>query len=391
MRGRAKAWRAVLAMALALGSGGTPPAGASDYGLRGAIESGPPAGPAPALVRRGTDVFVRGAREAAAPLPEGNVTLNLVNAPVAVAARAVLVDALGWSYSLDERVAGTVTLQTAGPVSRAALLGLFESALAARGVTLRRRGSHVQILPAGAPPPPSGVRGTPDAAGEPGAQVIPLRWISAGEMQSILAAVAPRDLVLRADRTRNLLIVSGDRAQIQALRETIAVFDVDWMRVLRIQENASQGEVPRPADDEFGFLLGNLHIRAARHVPAPDLDAGTGQFLMKLRKVRMPEIGIDPPSIAHPDPDGGEMRVGATLHEWIHASTRSHDVHQAHDVHRSAFEPAHRKSPSFRGYQRGLSETDFTVLPEIYGDLTTDYILARTVSSHSAIFHTCAN
>ncbi|ACA15700.1 general secretion pathway protein D [Methylobacterium sp. 4-46] len=256
MRGRAKAWRAVLEMALALGSGGTPPAGASDYGLRGAIESGPPAGPAPALVRRGTDVFVRGAREAAAPLPEGNVTLNLVNAPVAVAARAVLVDALGWSYSLDERVAGTVTLQTAGPVSRAALLGLFESALAARGVTLRRRGSHVQILPAGAPPPPSGVRGTPDAAGEPGAQVIPLRWISAGEMQSILAAVAPRDLVLRADRTRNLLIVSGDRAQIQALRETIAVFDVDWMRGLSVAmvpvRRANPSAIARDLAEVFG-------------------------------------------------------------------------------------------------------------------------------------------
>jgi general secretion pathway protein D len=59
---------------------------------------------------------------------------------------------------------------------------------------------------------------------------VPLRWISAAEMQAILAAVAPRDVVLRADRARNVLILSGDAGQIRTLRQTIAVFDVDWMR-----------------------------------------------------------------------------------------------------------------------------------------------------------------
>lgn len=56
--------------------------------------------------------------------------------------------------------------------------------------------------------------GVPDLTGEPGAraQAIPLRWISAAEMQAILTAVAPRDVVLRVDRTRNMLILSGDQA-----------------------------------------------------------------------------------------------------------------------------------------------------------------------------------
>ncbi len=59
---------------------------------------------------------------------------------------------------------------------------------------------------------------------------MPLRWISAAEMQAVLGAIAPREVVLRTDRARNLLILSGDAGQIRALRQTIEVFDVDWMR-----------------------------------------------------------------------------------------------------------------------------------------------------------------
>ncbi|MFC6746476.1 hypothetical protein ACFQFG_18555 [Methylobacterium persicinum] len=36
--------------------------------------------------------------------------------------------------------------------------------------------------------------------------------------------------MLRADRARNVLILNGDAGQIRTLRQTIEVFDVDWMR-----------------------------------------------------------------------------------------------------------------------------------------------------------------
>ncbi|MEA1832126.1 type II secretion system secretin GspD [Methylobacterium durans] len=189
------------------------------------------AGPGRTLLRRGTDQLIGGEAAAAAPIPGGPVSLNLVEVPVAVAAKAVLADTLGWGYTIDERVTGSLTLQTGGPVRREALLSLFETALASRGALLRRRPGSAQILPAGAPGGLNPVRRLADAAeAAPGAHAVPLRWISAVEMQAILAAVAPREVVLRADRARNLLILSGDAAQIQALRQTIAVFDVDWMR-----------------------------------------------------------------------------------------------------------------------------------------------------------------
>ena len=162
------------------------------------------------IVARGHDRLAGSETAAAEHLPGGNVSLNLIAVPIPVAAKAVLADTLGWGYTLDAEVDGTMTLQTGGPVTRAALLVLFENALSSRGLVLRRRGRTAQILPLRAETLQP-VRG---AGAEAGAVVVPLRWISAAEMQAILGAVAPRDVVLRADRARNLLILNGDAGQI---------------------------------------------------------------------------------------------------------------------------------------------------------------------------------
>ncbi len=185
-------------------------------------------GPRPSggILRRGTDQFVGGEAPARAPLGGATVSLNLVEVPLSEAAKAVLADTLGWGYSLDERAAGTITLQTGGPVTRDTLLSMFETALGSRGLVLRRRGRTAQIVPSSGP----GVHPVQGPAAESGAVTVPLRWISAAEMQAVLGAIAPREVVLRVDRARNLLILSGDAGQIRALRQTIEVFDVDWMR-----------------------------------------------------------------------------------------------------------------------------------------------------------------
>ncbi|MCJ2023417.1 type II secretion system secretin GspD [Methylobacterium sp. J-067] len=219
MKGRAQMIGAALLCAAATAAPAAEPLSdipASGAGLRGSA----------GIVVRGNDRLV--GSESATPdsLPAGMVSLDLVDVPLAVAAKAVLTDTLGWGYTLDAEAGGPITLQTGGPVSRAALLSLFEGALSSRGLALRRRGRMAQIVAAGA----GTLQPVRGVGAEAGAVVVPLRWISAAEMQAILAAVAPRDVVLRADRARNVLILSGDAGQIRTLRQTIAVFDVDWMR-----------------------------------------------------------------------------------------------------------------------------------------------------------------
>ncbi|UYW26372.1 type II secretion system secretin GspD [Methylorubrum extorquens] len=191
---------------------------------------GPGYGPRPSggFILRGNDRFIAGEAPVAQALPGGLVSLNLVEAPLPNAAKAVLADTLGLGYTLDPQATGTVTLQTGGAVTREALLQMFEAALASRGLVLRRRGRIAQIAPAATDP--NAVRAVRGPAAEAGAVAVPLRWVSAVEMQAILTSVAPRDVVLRADRARNLLILNGDATQIRALRQTIEMFDVDWMR-----------------------------------------------------------------------------------------------------------------------------------------------------------------
>lgn len=178
-------------------------------------------------------------------------------------------------------------------------------------------------MPAGGLPGILPVRSVPDLAGEPGAhaQAVPLRWIAAAEMQAILAAVAPRDVILRADKTRNVLILSGDRAQIQALRETIAVFDVDWMSGMSTAmipvrsansaamardlvqifdgETAGTGDIIRFVPNE---ALGAIQVVSARRLSRPGacLDRAPGDHG---GRARAPAFRLP-----HPEPLGPRTR-----------------------------------------------------------------------------------
>ena len=207
-----------------------PPARAAEPELGFRAGANPSHAPSPshAMIRRGDDRFTGGEASRQEPQLGGMVSLNLVEVPLPVAAKAVLADTFGWGYTLDERAVGTITLQTGGQVTRDTLLSMFETALSSRGLALRRRGRTAQIVPGGKTP--GAVQAVQGVGAESGAVIVPMRWIAAAEMQAILASVAPRDVVLRVDRARNLLILSGESGQIQALRQTIAVFDVDWMR-----------------------------------------------------------------------------------------------------------------------------------------------------------------
>jgi general secretion pathway protein D len=65
-------------------------------------------------------------------------------------------------------------------------------------------------------------------------QVVPLRYIGAEEMSSILQPLAPEGSVVRVDNLRNLIIIAGTSPEMSNLLDTIRVFDVDWMSGLSV-------------------------------------------------------------------------------------------------------------------------------------------------------------
>lgn len=189
----------------------------------------------------------------------GQYSLNLVNAPVAEAAKAVLGDALHANYVVDPRVQGTVTLQTSKPVSSDALVDILESALALNNAGIARHGAAYQVVPLSetlsGTPPISVPSMSPSGPGVK-VQVIQLQYIAAEEMKTILEPISRQGSVLRVDPARNLITVVGNNADLEAMREAVSVFDVDWMRGMSVALHPLKASKPQAVATELDSIFG---------------------------------------------------------------------------------------------------------------------------------------
>ncbi|MCB1385660.1 MAG: type II secretion system secretin GspD [Nitratireductor sp.] len=223
--------------------------------------------PATDVVSEGSGTFVSSRAPAIATETRANgqagYRLNLADAPIAAAAKNVLGDTLGLTYSIDSNVRGNITLQTSGAVNRETLIEVFETALAANGASLVRSGAGYQIVPIG-----SALASTPSisvpsvSSNSPGLkiQVIELNYISAAEMQNILSPISREGSILRADDARNYIMIAGTNSDLAAMREAISVFDVDWMRGMSVAlhplKTSQPGEVAKELETIFGVTDG---------------------------------------------------------------------------------------------------------------------------------------
>lgn len=165
--------------------------------------------------------------------PEGEITLNFVNADLQEVIKAVLGDTLGYNYVIDPRVQGAVTLQTGQPIPAAALVSTLQTILQLNGAALVEAQGLYRIVPADeAVRGGARLRGSLEAVERRpgvGVMVVPLRYIGAAEMQKLLEPLAPQGSVLRADTTRNILILGGGQNELINMVDMINTFDVDWL------------------------------------------------------------------------------------------------------------------------------------------------------------------
>ena len=199
-----------------------------------------PAGPKDErkTLSRGSDIFINSNalfnnNKSAAiitPAGRGKVEMNLVNASIPAAAQAVLGDTLNVPFVVSDDVNGRITVQTTGEIPQSALLELFEIALQANGARLEKDGSVYKIL--------SGKQGTrryvsaKNGVPRTGDAIIvaPLKFISASQMLQLLEPTIEDGLQVNIDKKRNLLLLSGGRAVLEAALEALNLFDVNIMR-----------------------------------------------------------------------------------------------------------------------------------------------------------------
>lgn len=186
----------------------------------------------------GTGEFIRPTAHAlasAGSTRSGPITLNLANVSVPQAAKAVLGDVFHVNYVVDDRIKGTVSLETAAPVDSRTLAHMFEAALRGAGAMLLQDGNSFRIVAAD---PAVGVGAIVTGRSEPPtsvqfgqrAQVIQLKYVSAREMERVLRPMLRRESVVNSDPTRNVITVTGPSQEISIALDAVGVFDVDWMK-----------------------------------------------------------------------------------------------------------------------------------------------------------------
>src|SRR6267143_153917 len=152
------------------------------------------------------------------PVAIGNgFELNFENTPVATVAKVVLGDILQTGYTIDPRVQGTISLVSVRPVAKSDIVFVLENALRLSGVVLVRDTAGYRLTPLG----DAVGGGRVDAAAsspEPGygVSVVPLQYVSAQTLLKLMDSFATKAGMVRADTTRNLLLIQG-RALISEL------------------------------------------------------------------------------------------------------------------------------------------------------------------------------
>src|SRR5882724_10869071 len=157
--------------------------------------------------------------------------LNFENAPVATVAKVVLGDILGTGYTIDPRVQGTVSLVSVRPVPKSDIVFVLENALRLSGVVLLHDTSGYRLTPLGDAVGAGRVDG---AAANPepgyGVSVVPPQYVTAQTLLKLMDSFATKAGAVRADTTRNLLLIQGTGAERRTAVDTVLSFDVDWMR-----------------------------------------------------------------------------------------------------------------------------------------------------------------
>lgn len=189
----------------------------------------------------------------------GEARFNFEGESLHAVIKVILGDVLGQNYVIAPSVQGTVTYATPKPVSPAEALSVLEMILGWNNARLLWSDGRYNIVPADqalaagvvAPSaaPASSARGFES-------RVVPLRYISAVEMEKLLKPYARPGAVVTVDPGRNVLTIAGSRTELENYLRTIRIFDVDWMSSMSVGvfplQSSKANDVVQDLEKVFG-------------------------------------------------------------------------------------------------------------------------------------------
>lgn len=232
------------------------------------------------VIQKGTGRFVDSGASTARS-GRGNIVVKLVDVPTADAVQQILGDTLGLNYVIEGEASGSVTIQTARPVDQRSLLQMLAGALASNNLVLINEGGFYRVAPADAAATASRIvsygANPTDLRVGPGVQVVPLRHISAVEMEKILRPIASEGAVARVDTARNLLILKEDARNLVSMLEMVDLFDVDYMAGMSFAvlpvKNTSASLLVGELEQLFGAASGSPMAGVVRFIPIERLNS----------------------------------------------------------------------------------------------------------------------
>jgi general secretion pathway protein D len=181
-------------------------------------------------------------RAAATPPPDfgatsGEARFNFEGESLHAVVKAILGDMLGQNYVIAPAVQGTVTYSTPKPVSPAQALSVLEMILGWNNAAMLYSDGRYSIVPSDQAMGTGVVSprvGSPGSARGFESRVVPLKFISATEMEKLLKPYARPNAIVNVEPNRNIITVAGTRAELESYLRTIEIFDVDWMATMSV-------------------------------------------------------------------------------------------------------------------------------------------------------------
>ncbi len=166
---------------------------------------------------------------------EGGFAFKLVNVSIADASKTLLGELIKAKYEVDPDVKQNVSIHTTQAISREAILSAYRTILQSYGVDIIRQNDFLKIqlwdeisdhdrFPS---------KRFPElASNKDNVNVIaPLTYISAPKIVQVLKELGSgSNTTVHANKTHNMLILSGSKPNVVTLRHAISVFDVSHMR-----------------------------------------------------------------------------------------------------------------------------------------------------------------
>lgn len=201
---------------------------------------------------------------------DGDVSFNFENTPVPAVVQTILGELLQENYVIAPGVGGTVTFATAKPVKSDQAFSILEMLLAWNNAAVTYQDGRYLVAPVA-----NAIQGNLAPRMGPARQsigfevrAVPLRYISATEMEKLLQPFARQGAILRADNARQLLIVAGNARELENYLQTIETFDVDFLAGMsfglfpleRVEAKDVVGDLEAVFGDQNSPLAGMLRL-----------------------------------------------------------------------------------------------------------------------------------